>query len=67
MKIYFNNELIDLPSDYMSLSQFLEWKGLKTSGTAIAVNNKVIRKMAWDSTFLNDEDRITVITAAYGG
>ena len=67
MKIYFNNDLIDLPNDHMTLSDFLNWKEVKLAGTAVAVNNKIIRKNNWDTTPLSPLDNVTVITAAFGG
>lgn len=67
MKIYFNNDLIDLPNDHMTLSDFLNWKEVKLAGIAVAVNNKIVRKNNWDTTPLSALDNVTVITAAFGG
>lgn len=67
MKILLNNIITPLPSDYMTVAEFMEWKGIKPQGTAIAVNDKIIRKELWSTTSFQDLDRVTVISAAFGG
>lgn len=67
MKIYFNDELITLPSEYMTVENLAEWKNIPQEGSAIAVNNKLIRKQNWSTVKLSDNDIVTVISAAFGG
>lgn len=67
MKIYFNDELITLPSEYMTVENLAEWKNIPQEGSAIAVNNKLIRKQNWSTVNLSDNDMVTVISAAFGG
>lgn len=67
MKIFFNNEIVDLPNDYMTMEDLVKWKNLQTKGIAIALNNKIIRKANWSVTPLHHDDHVTVITAAFGG
>lgn len=40
---------------------------LPDKGVAIAVNNRIIPRTAWDITSLCEGDEITVIKAAFGG
>ena len=51
----------------MTVAEFVAWKDIKPLGTAIAINDKIIKKALWDSTTFQDLDRVTVITAAFGG
>ena len=67
MKILLNNIITPLPSDFMTVAEFVAWKDIKPLGTAIAINDKIIKKDLWDSTTFQDLDRVTVITAAFGG
>ncbi|MDE6097158.1 MAG: sulfur carrier protein ThiS [Muribaculaceae bacterium] len=67
MKIILNNILTTLPSELMTVAEFVEWKGIKPAGTAIAVNDRIVRKELWVSTSFQELDRVTVISAAFGG
>ncbi|MFJ2029294.1 sulfur carrier protein ThiS [Streptosporangium sp. NPDC087985] len=37
------------------------------SGVAVAVNDEVVSRSAWDSTALAEADRVEVLTAVQGG
>lgn len=67
MNILLNNIPTPLPRDFMTVEDLVEWKGIKPSGTAVAVNDKIIRKELWNLTKLSDLDRVTIISAAFGG
>ena len=67
MTIFYNDNPIELPNDYMNLEDFAGWKEIPSQGTAIAVNNRLISRDKWPVTKLANLDRITVITAAFGG
>ncbi|MDE7401901.1 MAG: sulfur carrier protein ThiS [Muribaculaceae bacterium] len=67
MKIFVNQKEFLANSESLTVEQLLnEIQSLK-AGVAVAVNNKVVRKAYWDSTFLAEGDHITVITAVCGG
>lgn len=53
--------------DNASVSSIFTLFGMSDKGKAVAVNNRVIPRAQWDSHILRHEDKITVITAAYGG
>jgi sulfur carrier protein len=38
-----------------------------TGGVAVAVNDAVVPRSAWESTTLQDGDRVEVLTAVQGG
>ncbi len=40
---------------------------LPERGVALAVNNRVIPRTAWEGTALNEGDNVTIIKAAFGG
>jgi len=67
MNIILNNIPTKLPDDYMSVENLVEWKGIKKQGTAIAVNDIIVRKDDWELTKLHELDRVTIISAAFGG
>lgn len=67
MNITINNLPVKLPSDHMTVKDLAEWKHIPENGTAIAVNDEMVRKADWPLTKLNDLDRVTVISAAFGG
>lgn len=67
MKLILNDKEICISSPQVSVAELAELKELGSSGIAIAVNNKVIRKTDWESTLLRDGDNVTVITAVCGG
>lgn len=67
MNIILNSQPTPLPSDTMTVEDLVKWKNFKTQGTAISVNDKIIRKENWKITKLSDLDRVTVISAAFGG
>lgn len=56
-----------MPSDHMTVASMLEWKGVKPNGTAVSVNDRLIRHSAWADTTLADGDRVVIISAAFGG
>lgn len=67
IQIYVNDDTLDI-DDASSLLSLLQVLGReKDKRIAIALNNTVIQKTAWGSTFLNEGDKIVLITAAYGG
>lgn len=67
MTIIFNDQNLQTPNDYMTLEDLAKWKNIPQQGSAIAVNDRLIRKDKWGVTQLKDMDRVTVITAAFGG
>lgn len=67
MKIFLNDNEMIVPEPVMTLGQFAAKENIGVKGTAIAVNDRLVRKTVWDSTLLNDGDRLTVIKIAFGG
>lgn len=67
MRITINNESVEISSDRIFLSELLEIRGIRQGGTAVAVNNRLIKHENWGLTPVNEGDAITLITAAFGG
>lgn len=67
MEVTINEQPFLLSVD-TNLVELLSVYGLKSEkGIAIAVNNQVIPKSAWNQHALKANDNITVITASQGG
>ena len=67
MTVLINDNPVNLPNDYMTIADLVKWKEIPSQGTAIAINNKLIKQENWKITNLKDQDRITIISASYGG
>lgn len=67
MKITVNNSPKIIDEQYVTVSRLLEILGVKENGTAVAVNERLIRKDDRPATSVSDGDAITIITAAFGG
>lgn len=67
MTIFYNDIPLEVPKEITTLAQLAAWKKIPNQGSAIALNDKLIKKELWSVTNFNNLDRITVITAAYGG
>ena len=67
MIISINNNDVEFSSDDLTIAELIEQQRISKSGTAIAVNDKIVRHDQWDSFRLKDCDRLTVISAAFGG
>ncbi len=67
MNIFYNQTELRLPSDRVSVGELLKSRGVPAAGVAVAVNDRVVRKSAWEETFLAEGDKVVVITAVCGG
>ncbi len=50
MKIFINNQHIELPSDEMTVAELIAWRNIPTGGTAITINDRIVRKSDREST-----------------
>ncbi len=67
MRITVNNQPVDLSEEYLTLKEFLEIRGVKTERTAVALNNKIVKRDKWPLVNISDGDTIMLISAAFGG
>lgn len=67
MEVSINNKIQEI-QDNSKLSQLLlKLNLIEQKGIAIAINNRVITRSAWDETTLIQNDKITIIKATQGG
>lgn len=67
MEIIINNvrKTVD---ESISIQKIVEAEfGEKTKGIAIAIQQKVVPRTEWETTFLNDQDEVLLIRATQGG
>lgn len=65
LRIYVNNE--EQQTEAVCINQLVAEMQLPERGVALAVNNRVVPRTSWADTPVNEDDRITVIKAAFGG
>lgn len=67
MNIFINNQKTEVRAE-QSLQDLLTEMHMNASrGIAIAINNEVVPKTAWQSQFLRESDKVTIIKATQGG
>lgn len=67
MNIMLNNQPLTLPAQVLTIQDFMEWKKLNPVGTAVAVNGQLVLRDRWSLMRLQEMDRLSVISAAFGG
>lgn len=67
MKLIVNNNIEEFGEAALTVSRLLEIKKIPVAACAVAVNDRLVKAPKWDCTTLADGDRITIISAAYGG
>ena len=66
MYIKVNNETQEITAE-TSVQQLVEQLQISTNGIAIAINNTVVKKIDWTSTFLKNQDDLLIIKSTQGG
>ncbi|MEV0168398.1 sulfur carrier protein [Nonomuraea fuscirosea] len=54
-------------ADGTTVAQAVQTLTSATTGVAVAVNDEVVTRSAWETTALGDSDRVEVLTAVQGG
>lgn len=67
MNIFVNDNPLFIEEKATVLSVLKVLKRENDTQMAVALNNKVIQKSVWETTFLQEGDKIVIIKAAYGG
>ncbi len=67
MTITINKTPVELSDEFITIAELMELRDIKRGGTAIALNDKIVKHENWNSTRLSDGDRLTIISAAFGG
>ncbi|MBB6275263.1 sulfur carrier protein ThiS [Porphyromonas circumdentaria] len=66
MQIELNQKIKKIP-DGCTVSSLLSLEQIEGGYVAVAVNQEVIKRDNWESTYLKDGDKILVIGAVRGG
>ncbi|WP_030450400.1 sulfur carrier protein ThiS [Herbidospora cretacea] len=66
MRITINGDPHDL-DDGATVTKAVHTLTAQATGIAVAVNDEVVSRGAWDATVLADGDRVEVLTAVQGG
>ena len=67
MTVEINHKEVDVPEDCLTLGDLLQAQGIDGKGRAIAVDNRVVPRVQWDTFPLADHMKITIIRAVCGG
>ena len=67
MKVTINDEVKDITAGKSVSELVAEIYPDKKGGIAVAVNDKIVRKLDWEAHIINEGDSIVIINAAYGG
>jgi sulfur carrier protein len=66
MNIILNGKDTEI-TDNSTVAQLLASKNIPTAGTAVACNEKVVKKSTHETTILCEGDRVEIIRAVAGG
>ncbi|MFD1535960.1 sulfur carrier protein ThiS [Nonomuraea guangzhouensis] len=66
MNVTINGAAHEVP-DGTTVAQAVLTLTAATTGVAVAVNDEVVTRSAWETTALGDSDRVEVLTAVQGG
>lgn len=66
MKIIINGNESDIDKGY-TVAQLIEKLQIPLAGTAVACNDRVVRKAMYEQTVLQAGDRVEIIRAVAGG
>lgn len=67
MKLFINDLIEEFKKDKLTVKELTELKNIPENGTAVAVNDRLIKRDDWTTTILTDNDSVTLISAAFGG
>lgn len=66
-RLIINGETKLFPDEMLTVGQLLERLKIPAGGTAVAVNNVIVKALDRETKLLDSGDIITIITASYGG
>lgn len=65
MKVMVNTQEVE--TSYSVLQEFIQSLDVSIDGIAVAVNNRLVQRVHWDTFILQENDNIVIIKAACGG
>lgn len=67
MTLYINSKQETVPDTVNTVAKLLNHLGIKPNGTGVGINNRLIVSRNWETTTLQEDDHVMIISAAYGG
>ncbi|KLV05801.1 sulfur carrier protein ThiS [Photobacterium ganghwense] len=67
IQIRVNDKPVEIPADDTTLSALLTQLAMPLDATAVALNDEIVARSAWDATVLSAGDRIALFQAIAGG
>ncbi|WP_415719897.1 sulfur carrier protein ThiS [Photobacterium ganghwense] len=67
IQIRVNDKPVEIPADDTTLSTLLTQLAMPLDATAVALNDEIVARSAWDATVLSTGDRIALFQAIAGG
>ena len=67
MIVFINSKSTEVPDTEDTVGKLMDFLRFSRQGTGVVLNNHLIRAKDWDATHLKNDDRLTVISATYGG
>lgn len=67
MHVILNDMPVQLPDEDITIKELISMRNLPVTGTAVAVNDRLVPRTKHDSHKVKEGDVITLISAAYGG
>ena len=67
MTLFINDKPKIIDIETLNVPELLDRLNIPHNGTAVAVNGRLATHCAWADTELHDNDKLTIISAAYGG
>jgi thiamine biosynthesis protein ThiS len=68
MNVIINGEPREFPEPFLALLTLVTEKlGMKGDRVAVELNRQIVRREAWESTLVNDGDRLEIVHFVGGG
>jgi len=67
MHVTINDKHVELTDEEITVAELIVQRNLPASGTAVAINNRLIPHAKHATHYVKDGDIITLISAAFGG
>lgn len=67
MTIYINDGIENISPEIVTVAHLLSSRNIPSGGTAVAINGRLVKQPEWGNTPLRENDKVMIISAAYGG
>ena len=66
-KVLLNGKKLEISDNILTIADLLSSMSIPTVGTAVALNDKVVRKADHEATAIEDNDTVEIVRAVAGG